>query len=250
TAGSFLRPAPAPAPLDAGSSSPTAAECARLARHGSGLRIPLRSDGPRATRSTNWFRSPELAAHASARARYASDLPDANAVCAQPVPLSSGRAVRPAGVAAPSGSLTADALPPGGPLPPEELPAATAEPRVSVAAPVPENLAELLLGFPWTDHSRRRPECHYIIQYLIESLSQLRCLSYWPNGASIVPTNPVLLSCTASRNRLLPGWGSRSMCLPIKRLIYLLAAFDKHFPLRRKHGGIESDIQPFATRSI
>src|SRR5216110_2129065 len=119
------------------------------------------------TRSTNWFRSPELAAHASARARYASDLPDANAVCAQPVPLSSGRAVRPAGVAAPSGSLTADALPPGGPLPPEELPAATAEPRVSVAAPVPENLAELLLGFPWTDHSRRRPECHYIIQYLI-----------------------------------------------------------------------------------
>src|SRR5207247_2285777 len=136
-------------------------------RHGSGLRIPLRSDGPRATRSTNWFRSPELAAHASARARYASDLPDANAVCAQPVPLSSGRAVRPAGVAAPSGSLTADALPPGGPLPPEELPAATAEPRVSVAAPVPENLAALLLGFPWTDHSRRRPGCHYIIQYLI-----------------------------------------------------------------------------------
>src|SRR5207249_9285352 len=167
TAGSFLRPVPAPAPLDAGSSSPTAAECARLARHGSGLRIPLRSGGPRATRSTNWCRSPELVAHASARARYAADLPDANAVCAQPVPLSSGRAVRPAGVAAPSGSLTADALPPGGPLPPEELPAATAEPRVSVAAPVPENLAELLLGFPWTDHSRRRPECHYIIQYLI-----------------------------------------------------------------------------------
>src|SRR5947207_6535313 len=131
--------------------------------------MPLRSDGPRATRSTNWFRSPELAAHASARARYASDLPAANAVCDQPVPLSSGRAVRPAGVAAPSGSLTADALPPGGPLPPEELPAATAEPRVSVAAPVPENLAELLLGFPWTDHSRRRPECHYIIQYLISA---------------------------------------------------------------------------------
>src|SRR5712691_5533974 len=167
TAASFLRPVPAPAPLDAGSSSPTAAECARLARHGSGPRIPLRSGGPRATRSTNWCRSPELVAHASARARCAADLPDANAVCAQPVPLSSGRAVRPAGVAAPSGSLTADALPPGWPLPPEELPAATAEPRVSVAAPVPENLAELLLGFPWTDHSRRRPECHYIIQCLI-----------------------------------------------------------------------------------
>src|SRR5205823_13729045 len=100
--------------------------------------------------------------------------PDANAVCAQPVPVSSGRAVRPAGDAAPSGSLTADALPPGGPLPPEELPAATAEPRVSVAAPVPENLAELLLGFPWTDHSRRRPGCHYIIQYLISDVLKLQ----------------------------------------------------------------------------
>src|SRR5216117_2938309 len=131
----------------------------------------------------------------SSRARCASDLPDANAVCAQPVPLSSGRAVRTAGVAASSGSLTADALPPGGPLPPEELPAATAEPRVSVAAPVPENLAELLLGFPWTDHSRRRPECHYIIQYLIAAITDCSAIiAIWPVSPSVSSRKPLSAS--------------------------------------------------------
>ena len=69
----FSRPVPAPVLPDAGSSNPVAAKSARPARGGTSPHIPARSDQPRATKSTGWFRSLRPPARASVSSRCAAD---------------------------------------------------------------------------------------------------------------------------------------------------------------------------------
>src|ERR1700693_2512438 len=148
-------PAPAPARWDAHNSIPTAAECAKPARHGSELHIPPRSGTPPATRSTNRFRTPELPARASARARSSAGLGHAAAVCVRRAPLSANRESRRPPVAGPSGPPTADGLRLAAPPRTDGLPSSATAPPASAAAPVPESLAALPLDFPCADNTIR-----------------------------------------------------------------------------------------------
>src|SRR5712692_2243426 len=167
TSGSSLRPAPGRARWDADSSSPTAAGCAKPARHDSGPRIPPRSGAPPATPSTNRFRNPVLPARASARPLASAGLAHSAEVCVRRAPLSANRGARRPPVAGPSGSPTGDGPRPGVPLRTDGLPFSATAPPASAAAPTPESLAALPLGFPWANGSTDSQECHYIIQYSI-----------------------------------------------------------------------------------
>src|ERR1039458_3973136 len=155
SSGSSPHPAPAPARWDADSSIPTAAECAKPARHGSEPHIPPQSGAPPAMRSTNRFRTPEPPLRASARARSSSNLPHAAEVYVRPVLLSANRGSRQPPVAAPTGSPTADELRLAGPPRTDGLPSSATAPPASAAAPVPENLAALPLDFPCADNTLR-----------------------------------------------------------------------------------------------
>src|SRR5438309_1608099 len=168
--GSSPHPAPAPARWDADSFIPSAAECAKPARHGSEPHIPLRSGAPPATPSTNRFRTPELPAHASARARSSAGLRHAAEVYVRLAPLSASRVSRRPPVAGPSGSPTADGLRLAAPLPTDGLPSSATAPPASAAAPVPENLVALPLDFPCAHPTTGIRECHYIMQYSIDVL--------------------------------------------------------------------------------
>jgi len=146
--GSSPHPAPRPDQQDADSSIPTAAECAKPARHDSELRIPPRSGAPPARRSTNRFRTPELPVHASARSRSCAGLPHSDEVCARRARPSANQITRQFPVAEPSDSPIVGGLPPAVPLRTDGLPSLAIAPLASAAAPMPESLAVLLLDFP------------------------------------------------------------------------------------------------------
>src|SRR5207253_3630416 len=167
TAGSWLRPAPGRVPPDAGNSNPVAAECARPARHGSGPRIPPRSSAPPATPSTARSHSPELPAHASARAQSSSVPLGSVGVCVRRARLSSSPTAHRLPVVGPSDSPIAGARPPAAPPRTDGLPWPATAPPASAAAPVPENLVAPPPDFPWADDSIAIQKCHYIIQYSI-----------------------------------------------------------------------------------
>src|ERR1700675_3246812 len=164
TSGSSLHPAPAPARWDADSSIPTAAECAKPARHGSEPRIPPRSSALPATLSITPFRIPKLPVRASARARPSAGLRHAAEVCVRRAPLFANREGRRPPVAGPSGLPTADGLRLAVPPRTDGLPSSATAPPASAAAPVPESLAALPLDFPSADNTIRSRECHYIMQ--------------------------------------------------------------------------------------
>src|SRR5271165_1356800 len=81
TAESSLRSAPGLGRWDADSSIPTAAECAKPAKHGSGPHIRPRSGGPLAPKSTARSHSPKPGVRASARARSSSGLAHSTGAC-------------------------------------------------------------------------------------------------------------------------------------------------------------------------
>src|ERR1700691_928813 len=178
TSGSSPHPAPAPARWDADSSTPTAAECAKPARHDSELGIPPRSGAPLAAPSTNRFRTPELPARASPRVRSSAGLRHSAEVCVRPAPLSANRGPPRPPVAEPSGSPTVDGLRLAALPRTDGLPSSATAPPASVAAPTPENLAVLQQHFPCADHTTRNRECHYIMQYPIDSANTIAAVLY------------------------------------------------------------------------